>query len=172
MAIREPHNNFIGIDFKKSGVESLLTKVKTYQIGNIRVVYGDARSKLSALFRDEELETIYVNFPDPWPKRRHTKLRLINPSFANLVVRKLTVKGRLYLATDSEQYAQEILEYFNAEPLCQNVNQDSGFLNSRVNLPKTKYEKSFIYSGEKTHYLEYSRLTIVEKHKKQKHKTS
>ena len=170
MAMKETHSNFIGIDFTKDGTLNLLTKIKTLQLSNIRVIYGDAKSKLSTLFKNAELEDIYINFPDPWPRKRHIKLRLISPDFANLIMQKLSAKGRVYIATDSEPYAQEILEYFNAEPLCQNVNQDSGFLNSRAKLPKTKYEKSFIYSGERTHYLEYSRLTIVEKHKKQKHK--
>ena len=168
MAIKETHSNFIGIDFTKNGTLSLLNRIKTLQLSNIRVIYGDAKNKLSTLFRDEELETIYINFPDPWPRKIHTKLRLINPEFANLIIQKLAAKGRVYLATDSEPYAQEMLEYFNAEPLCQNMNQESGFLESRDNLPKTKYEKSFIYAGEKTHYLEYSRLIITNKPKKLK----
>ena len=166
MAIKETQSNFIGIDFTKNGTLNLLNRIKTLRLNNIRVIYGDAKKKLPTLFQDEQLESIYINFPDPWPKRRHTKLRLINPSFANLVVRKLTVKGRLYLATDSEQYAQEILEYFNTEPLCQNM-YSSGFMECRNNLPKTKYEKSFIYAGEKTYYLEYSRLVIADKSKKE-----
>jgi tRNA (guanine-N7-)-methyltransferase len=171
MAIKEAHSNFIGIDFTEDGTLSLLTKIKTLQLSNIRVIYGDAKNKLSTLFKNAELEAIYINFPDPWPRKRHIKLRLINPSFANLIMQKISAKGRVHIATDSEPYAQEILDYFNAEPLCRNVNQNSGFLNSRTNLPKTKYEKSFIYSGERTHYLEYSRLVITEKHKKQKYKT-
>jgi tRNA (guanine-N7-)-methyltransferase len=165
MATREPHSNFIGIDFTKNGVQSLLTKIKTCQLGNIRVIHGDARIKLSALFRDEELETIYVNFPDPWPKKRHLKRRLINPKLVNLTVQKLGPGGHIYLATDSESYAQQIMEYFDAEPFCQNMNQPSGLLNNRNGLPKTKYEKSFIYAGDKTYYLDYSRLILSTKPK-------
>ena len=163
MAIREPHNNFIGIDFTTSGVQSLLTKVKARQLGNVRVVYGDARNKLSTLFTDKELETIYVNFPDPWPKKRHLNRRLINPKFVNLIVQKLGSDGHIYLATDSESYAQQIMEYFDAEPFCQNMNQPSGLLNNRNGLPKTKYEKSFIYAGDKAYYLDYSRSFITDK---------
>ncbi len=163
MAAREPHSNFIGIDFTKSGVQSLLTKVKTYQLGNIRVVYGDARTKLPALFRDEELETVYVNFPDPWPRKRHLKRRLFNPDFVSLIAQRLGSGGHVYLATDSESYAQQMMEYFDAEPLYENMNQPSCFLDRRKGLPKTKYEKSFIYAGEKIYYLEYSRLLITGK---------
>ena len=102
MAVKETHSNFIGIDFTKNGTLSLLNRIKTLQLSNIRVIYGDAKNKLSTLFRDEELETIYINFPDPWPRKIHIKLRLINPAFANLIMQKLAAEGRVYLATDSE----------------------------------------------------------------------
>jgi tRNA (guanine-N7-)-methyltransferase len=160
MATREPYSNFIGIDFTKSGVQSLLSKVKASRLGNVRVIYGDARSKLSTLFKDKELETIYVNFPDPWPRKRDLERRLINPIVVNLIVQKLGCGGHIYLATDSESYAQQIMEYFDVEPFCQNMNQPSGLLNNRNGLPKTKYEKSFIYAGDKTYYLNYSRSPI------------
>jgi tRNA (guanine-N7-)-methyltransferase len=171
MAIKETHSNFIGIDFTKNGTLNLLNRIKNLQLNNIRVIYGDANNRLPTLFQEEKLESIYINFPDPWPKKRHIKLRLINPHFANLIIQKLAVNGRVYLATDSEQYAQEILQYFNAESLCQNMHS-SGFLENRDYLPKTKYEKSFIYAGEKTYYLEYYRLPIADNPKKQRSKIS
>jgi tRNA (guanine-N7-)-methyltransferase len=165
MATREPHSNFIGIDFTKNGVRGLLTKIKAYQLSNIRVIHGDARNKLSALFKDKKLETIYVNFPDPWPRKRDLNRRLINPKIVNLIVQKLGPGGHVYLATDSESYAQQMMEYFDAEHFCQNMNQPSGLLNNRKGLPKTKYEKSFIYAGDKTYYLDYSRSLILDKSK-------
>ena len=73
MAVKETHSNFIGIDFTKNGTLSLLNRIKTLQLSNIRVIYGDAKNKLSTLFRDEELETIYINFPDPWPRKNTYK---------------------------------------------------------------------------------------------------
>ena len=78
---------------------------------------------------------------------------------------KLAQNGHVYLATDSESYAHEILEYFNAEPLLQNKNREPGFIFCRDYLPKTKYEKSFIYAGDKIYYLEYSRLPADEQAK-------
>ncbi len=158
MAAREPHSNFVGIDFSQDGIRKLLSRVKDLQIKNIRVVYGDVREKVPLLFHDGELNMVYINFPDPWPRKRHFKRRLIKPALVTLIARKLTLEGHVYLATDSEPYAHEILEYFNAEPLLQNKSQESGFLFRRDHLPKTKYEKSFIYAGDRIHYLEYSRL--------------
>ena len=130
------------------------------QLENIRVVYGDVRDKIPLLFRDEELDTVYINFPDPWPKKRHIKRRLIKPDFVKLVGQKLAPEGRIYLATDSKPYAMEMLEYFNSDSLYQNLDPDLGFLVSRQNLPKTKYEKNFLNAGHNIYYLEYSRLAV------------
>ena len=161
MAAQEPHSNFIGMDFYHKGIRKLMTRIKKLQLENIRVAYGDVRVKVPLLFKDGELETVYINFPDPWPKKRHTKRRLIKPDFVKLIGQKLAPEGRIYLATDFEVYAMEMLEHFNAEPLFQNQDPESGFLESREDLPKTKYEKNFINAGHRIYYLEYSRLGIV-----------
>ena len=161
MAAKEPASNFIGIDFYHKGIRKLMTRIKKLQLENIRVVYGDIRSKIPILFKDRELNTIYINFPDPWPKKKHIKRRLIKPEFIKQLAQKLSSEGTAYLATDSERYAHEMLEYFNAETLFQNLNSQQGFLKERINLPKTKYEKNFINAGEKIFYLEYMRLGVT-----------
>ena len=161
MAAKEPASNFIGIDFYHKGIRKLMARIKKLQLENIRVVYGDIRSKIPILFKDRELNTIYINFPDPWPKKKHIKRRLIKPEFIKQLAQKLSSGGTAYLATDSESYAHEMLEYFNAETLFQNLNSQQGFLKERINLPKTKYEKNFINAGEKIFYLEYMRLEAI-----------
>ncbi|MBC8283496.1 MAG: tRNA (guanosine(46)-N7)-methyltransferase TrmB [Nitrospinae bacterium] len=161
MAAKEPASNFIGIDFYHKGIRKLMTRIKNLQLENIRVVYGDIRNKIPILFKDRELDTVYINFPDPWPKKRHIKRRLIKPDFINQLAKKMSLDGRTCLATDSESYAHEMLEYFNAETLFQNLDDQQGFLKERIDLPKTKYEKNFINAGEKIFYLEYLRLAAV-----------
>ncbi len=161
MAAKEPDSNFIGIDFYHKGIRKLMTRIKNLQLNNIRVVYGDVRNKISVLFQDGELNTVYINFPDPWPKKRHIKRRLIKPEFVNLLAQKLAPEGRACLATDSERYANEMLEYFNAEVSFQNLEEENGFLEKRDDLPRSKYEKNFINAGEKIFYLEYQRLAAV-----------
>ena len=158
MALRESQSNFVGIDFSQNGIQKLLAQIQARKLKNIRVVYGDVREKIPLLFQDGELDTVYINFPDPWPRKRHFKRRLIKPAVVKLVAIKLAPAGNIYLATDSEPYALEMLEYLNAEPLLQNMNRESDCFAERDHLPKTKYEKSFIYAGDKIHYLEYSRL--------------
>tara|TARA_B100001179_G_C18548508_1_gene384952 strand:- start:62 stop:712 length:651 start_codon:yes stop_codon:yes gene_type:complete len=161
MAAKEPDSNFIGIDFYHKGIRKIMTRIKNLQLKNIRIVYGDIRNKLSILCQDGELETVYINFPDPWPKKRHIKRRLIKPEFVNQLAQKLDLEGTAYLATDSESYAYEMLDYFNSETLFQNLDDNQGFIKERIDLPKSKYEKNFINAGEKIFYLEYLRLTAV-----------
>ena len=160
MSAQEPKSNFIGMDFYHKGIRKLMTRIKKLQLENIRMAYGDVRFKVPLLFKDGELESVYINFPDPWPKKRHIKRRLIKPSFVKLIGQKLVPEGQVHLATDSEPYAIEMLEYFNSEPMFKNKDREAGFLKSRVDLPKTKYEKNFISAGHKIYYLEYSRLSI------------
>jgi len=168
MAKREPNSNFVGIDFSQDGIQKLLTRIHFSQLKNIRVVFGDAREKLFNLFHAEELNSIYINLPDPWPKKRHVKRRLIQPGLVKQITQKLAPQGKVYLATDSQTYANEILEYFNAESLLQNIN---GIFYDRRHLPKSKYEKSFIYAGEKINYLEYYKL-VGNEEKSKKEETS
>ena len=163
MAKREPNSNFVGIDFSQDGIQKLLARIHSSQLENIRVVFGDAREKLSYLFHADELNSIYINLPDPWPKKRHLKRRLIQPELVKQITQKLAPQGKVYLATDSQTYANEILEYFNNESLLQNIN---GIFYERRHLPKSKYEKSFIYAGEKIHYLEYYKLVSNEEQPK------
>jgi tRNA (guanine-N7-)-methyltransferase len=158
MAKREPDSNFIGIDFSQDGIQKLLARIHSLQLKNIRIVFGDVREKLPHLFKAEELNSIYINLPDPWPQKRHFKRRLIKPELVKQIVQKLAPKGRVYLATDSESYASEILDYFNPEVSLQNVHKETGIHHERKHLPKTKYEKSFLYAGDKIHYLEYFKL--------------
>ena len=161
MSAQEPKTNFIGMDFYHKGIRKLMTRIKKLQLENIRMAYGDVRFKVPLLFKDGELDSVYINFPDPWPKKRHIKRRLIKPDFVKLIGQKLAPEGQIHLATDSEPYAMEMLEYFNADSMFQNQDPESGFVENRVDLPKTKYEKNFINTGHRIYYLEYSRLGIA-----------
>lgn len=166
MAVREPYSNFVGIDFSQDGIRKLLARINDLQLKNIRVVYGDVREKIPLLFQEGELEAVFINFPDPWPRKRHFKRRLIKPGLVNLIAQKLAPEGRVYLATDSEPYALEILEYFNAESLLQNRSRETGFLNDRDHLPKTKYEKGLYMRATKSITWNTCVFQLIEKRKK------
>ncbi len=157
MAAREPNINFVGIDFYHPGMERLLSRIREHKLDNVRLVHGDVRDKLPHLFADEELEAVYINFPDPWPRERHRKRRLIQPGFVSLLAQKLKEGGRLYVSTDSHPYALEMREYGNAHPKLSNCVEKEGIRLRRPALPKTQFEKSFLYAGDPVYYLEFVR---------------
>jgi len=157
MGIREPNENFIGIDFYHKGIRKVITRIAKYEICNARIVYGDAKEKLPLLFAPEELNRIYINFPDPWPKKRHHKRRLIKPDFIKVLAEKLRCDGEIHIATDHEAYAMEILDFFKKDQLLKNKNGLGTFLFQKEGVPKSKYEKKFINAGERIFYLEYKK---------------
>ena len=157
MGIREPDENFIGMDFYHKGIRKVITRIDKYQVANARIVYGDAKEKTPLLFNDEELSRVYINFPDPWPKKRHHKRRLIKPAFIKTLAEKLKAGGEIHIATDYEAYALEILDFFEKEPALENKNGAGVFLPQKEGIPKSKYEKKFINAGERIFYLEFSK---------------
>ena len=157
MGIREPNENFIGIDFYHKGIRKVITRIAKYEICNARIVYGDAKEKIPLLFAPEELNRVYINFPDPWPKKRHHKRRLIKPNFIKILAEKLKCSGEIHIATDHEAYAMEILDFFEKDQLLKNKNGLGTFLFQKEGIPKSKYEKKFISAGEQIFYLEYKK---------------
>ena len=157
MGIREPNENFIGIDFYHKGIRKVITRIAKYEICNARIVYGDAKEKIPLLFAPEELNRVYINFPDPWPKKRHHKRRLIKPNFIKILAEKLKCSGEIHIATDHEAYAMEILSFFEKDQLLKNKNGLGTFLFQKEGIPKSKYEKKFISAGERIFYLEYKK---------------
>ena len=157
MGIREPDENFIGMDFYHRGIRKAITRINKYEINNARIVYGDAKEKIPLLFNHEELNRVYINFPDPWPKKKHHKRRLIKPAFIRVLAEKLKCGGEIHIATDYESYAMEILDFFEKIPLLKNKNGLGEFLSQKEGIPKSKYEKKFINAGERIFYLEFKK---------------
>lgn len=157
MAIREPQSNFIGMDFYHKGIRKIITRMDRLHLKNIRVAYGDAGQKLPILFDEGEISEIFINFPDPWPKKRHHKRRLIKPEFVEILAGKLAPQGKIRIATDFTSYAEEILEVMQADTQLYNPHEDQGYLHERNDIPKTKYEKNFLEAGKKIYYFEFSK---------------
>ena len=157
MGIREPDENFIGMDFYHRGIRKVITRIDKYQVDNTRIIYGNAKEKTPLLFKKEELGRIYINFPDPWPKKRHHKRRLITPAFIKILIEKLKPSGEIYVATDYQTYALEMMDFFEKEPVLKNKNGPGVFLSKKEGTPKSKYEKKFINAGERIFYLEFEK---------------
>ena len=126
--------DFIAVEVHGPGVGSLLNAIEREQLTNLRVIRHDALDVLEHMIADGTLSAIHLFFPDPWPKKRHHKRRLVQPAFAALAARKLKDGGVLHAATDWPDYAEHMNEVFSKEPLLEPA--ASGF----TSRPVTKFE--------------------------------
>jgi tRNA (guanine-N7-)-methyltransferase len=133
-----PENDYLAVEVHTPGVGSLLKRIAEHDIGNIRIIQHDAIEVLSDMITPATLSGVYLFFPDPWPKKRHHKRRLIKPEFVSLVADRLRPGGNVHAATDWEDYAREMLEMLSAEPRLENTAQ--GFARRPDYRPLTKFE--------------------------------
>ena len=112
-----PEADFIAIEVHGPGVGSLLNRLAADELSNVRVIRHDAVEVLEHMIPDGALAAIHLFFPDPWPKKRHHKRRLVQPGFAALVARKLAPGGVLHAATDWPDYAEHMAAVLSREPL-------------------------------------------------------
>jgi tRNA (guanine-N7-)-methyltransferase len=117
IAKMHPEADFIAIEVHGPGVGSLLNRLKDSELSNVRVIRHDAVEVLEHMIPDGTLAAIHLFFPDPWPKKRHHKRRLVQPEFATLAARKLVPGGALHAATDLADYAEQIELVLMEEPL-------------------------------------------------------
>jgi len=134
IAQARPDADFIAVEVHGPGVGSLLNRIEKAKLSNLKVVRHDALEVLERMVPDGSLAAIHLFFPDPWPKKRHHKRRLVQPEFAALAARKLVPGGALHAATDWPAYAEHMEAVFSREPLL--ARAGSGF----VERLETKFE--------------------------------
>jgi tRNA (guanine-N7-)-methyltransferase len=144
MARAHPEIDYLGIDVHLPGIGQVLARIEAESLPNIRVWQADAVEILQGLPPDC-LDTLYIFFPDPWHKKRHHKRRLIRPEVARLLVKVLKPGGKLYLATDWEDYAMQMLEVLNQQPGL--ANPSGGFIERPPQRPLTKFEQRGLRLG-------------------------
>jgi tRNA (guanine-N7-)-methyltransferase len=146
MAAAHPHIDYLGIEVHRPGVGSLLRHLAAQGLGNVRVVSADAREVLLHMIPDAALAAVYLFFPDPWPKTRHHKRRLVQPAFATLVARKLAPGGVFHLATDWADYAEHMLAVLSHCADLENTIAAGGYA-ARGERPPSKYERRGVRLG-------------------------
>lgn len=139
IAMRRPECNFIGIEVFLQGFVKTLKELGENEIDNVRIIRFDAVDVLEHMIPDGSIDGFHIFFPDPWPKKRHHKRRLMQLPFIHLLSTKLKPGGYIYLVTDWEEYAEEIVEVAEGEPAL--LNPFGGFAPPVAWRPVTKFEQ-------------------------------
>ena len=139
IAAEHPGNDYLAIEVHAPGVGSLLRQVEERALANVRVVQHDAVEVFRDMIAPGSLDGIHVFFPDPWPKKRHHKRRLLQPEFVALAASRLKPGGYFHVATDWEDYARQALDVMSATPGL--VNTASAFAPRPGTRPETKFER-------------------------------
>lgn len=141
MAKNQPDHDFIGIEVHRPGVGQLLNSIQTHELENVRVACTDAVELIKHRIADKSLDRVQIYFPDPWHKKRHHKRRIIQPSFVNVLANKLRHGGHLHLATDWQDYAEQMLVDVSENSRFINCGNDSGYIERPSYRPITKFEQ-------------------------------
>ncbi|GAA4327547.1 tRNA (guanosine(46)-N7)-methyltransferase TrmB [Pigmentiphaga soli] len=138
IAQAQPERNFIGVEVFNAGVGAMLRRIEQAGLRNVRIVQHDAVDVVRNMIAPDSLSGVHVYFPDPWPKKRHHKRRLIQSPFVALLATRIAPGGYLHCATDWQPYAEQMLEVLHAEPLL--ANTADGFSPRPAWRPQTKFE--------------------------------
>jgi len=145
IAAEHPENDYLAIEVHSPGVGSLLKLIDEQHLTNLRIIQHDAIEVLRDMLPAESLAGIHLFFPDPWPKKRHHKRRLVQAPFIALLVSRMAPGATLHMATDWEDYAAQMLEVLNAEPGL--ANTAAGFSPRPASRPQTKFESRGLRLG-------------------------
>jgi tRNA (guanine-N7-)-methyltransferase len=145
IARNHPETDYLAIEVHAPGVGSLLRRIGEQALTNVRVVRHDAVDVFRTMIAEASLAGIHVFFPDPWPKTRHHKRRLIQAEAARLLASRLAPGGYLHVATDWPEYAEHVLEVLSATPGLRNT--CSGFAPRPATRPETRFERRGLALG-------------------------
>lgn len=141
MASQSPLQNFIGVEVHRPGVGHLLLKLEEHAIDNVRIACEDGVDFLRKRIAPDSLGGLRLYFPDPWPKKRHHKRRLVQAGFVSLLAEKLSAGGIVHFATDWQDYARQMLELMQQNPAFENLSEQGDYSARPPWRPLTKYER-------------------------------
>jgi tRNA (guanine-N7-)-methyltransferase len=158
MAENHPHIDYLGLEVHRPGVGRLLLRAEQAKVHNLRVICHDAVEVLRDKIRNDSFDEILVFFPDPWHKKRHHKRRLIEPQFVACVAAKLRAGGVLRLATDWQDYAEQMLAVCNANSELSSLSPDGTYVPRPEFRPPTRFERRGARLGHGVWDLAYAKL--------------
>lgn len=157
-ALASPGKNYIGIEIKKRRLNKAAKRARRQRAANVRLIHMDAVLAAGEIFRPDSFTTAYINFPDPWPKDRHKKHRIINGGF----LRKLSVIMKsgafLEIASDHREYVSNTLYTMRRINLFESVFPDPGYVLRIPGRTETTYEKEFRAEGREIHYMRFKNI--------------
>jgi tRNA (guanine-N7-)-methyltransferase len=141
MARSHPEENYLGVEVHKPGIGHLLLRLENNGIGNVRIACADAVEFLGRRVPADSLSGVRIYFPDPWPKKRHHKRRIIQAPFIEVLAEKMKAGGILHMATDWEQYSEHMLDVMHNSRDFENLSPNGKTCPKPEWRPATKYEK-------------------------------
>ncbi|HPE36590.1 MAG TPA: tRNA (guanosine(46)-N7)-methyltransferase TrmB [Spirochaetales bacterium] len=151
-----PGTSFLGLEVHAPGVGKLLSEIEARGLANLRVCRHDAVEVVGSMLAPGSVDGFHVFFPDPWPKKRHHKRRIMNPDFIRLLAERLKPGGYIYYVTDWEEYAEWTLDALGAEPLLRN--QYGRWAERESWRPVTKFEERAVNGGRAVRELKFVRV--------------
>ena len=156
IAHAHPENDYLGIEVHTPGVGALLKRIAELGLANVRIVQHDAVEVLEQMIAPGTLDGAHVFFPDPWPKKRHHKRRLIQAPLVALLASRMKPGATLHLATDWEDYARQMLEVLSADDAL--TNTADGYAERPATRPETKFENRGLRLGHKVWDLVFTKI--------------
>ncbi len=157
LAAAAPELNYVAVEVYEAGLGQLMLRADNLGVANLRLLHGDAVVLLTRHIEPDSLSGVRIFFPDPWPKKKHHKRRLVQPAFVALVASRLAPGATLHLATDWEHYAEQMLAVCSAEPLLRN--RHDGWAPRPDWRPVTKFENRANAEGRVSHDLVFERVS-------------
>ncbi|WP_405644013.1 tRNA (guanosine(46)-N7)-methyltransferase TrmB [Streptomyces uncialis] len=151
MAADDPGTGILAVDVHTPGQGNLLSLADRGELTNVRVANGDAIILLTSMLGPDSLDGLRIYFPDPWPKKRHHKRRIVQPEFLDLAAGRLKPGALLHCATDWEPYAEQMLDVLTAHPAFENTQADGGYAPRPAFRPRTRFEGQGLDKGHPVH---------------------
>lgn len=159
-ARKQPEINFLAIDIYNKGCLKTCAKIDEEGLQNVRVMRVEARWLLEKGLQPESLAAVYINCPDPWPKKRHRSRRLVNQELLLTLAQFLKPGGSLFFSTDFDNYAMDVAEHFRALTGYRNMLQDD-WAHTLNGYPISKYMQRFLDKGQKIYFIHHQRDASV-----------
>ncbi|HXK00338.1 MAG TPA: tRNA (guanosine(46)-N7)-methyltransferase TrmB [Buchnera sp. (in: enterobacteria)] len=158
-AFKNQNKNFLGIEVHKNSIVKCLKYAYLKNITNLKIIYHDAEEVVNYMIKNKSLSVVQLFFPDPWHKKRHHKRRILKKNFVNLILKKLIIGGILHIATDCQNYADNIIDVINGIPGYKNLSKNNTYIERPEYRPVTKFEKKAIFFNNVVFDLIFKKIT-------------